>query len=193
MSRTIIYLGLDVHKDSITIAVLPEGAPAPIRVERLPSDLAKLRRFCERLAAEGDLRACYEASGAGCVLHRALREWGYHCDVIAPSLIPTKPGQQRKHDKYDAAQLARLYRAGELTCVRIPSEAEERVRDLVRCRETLQREVLKSRHYILKFLARRGFVYREGTNWSTAHYNWLRSLCENSRHGLCERPWTSAP
>ncbi len=180
MSRSIIYLGLDVHKDSITVAVLPAGAPAPTRLERLPNDLAKLRRFCERLAAQGDLRACYEASGAGYVLHRAMREWGYPCDVIAPSLIPAKPGQQRKHDKHDAAQLARLYRAGELTTVRIPSEAEERVRDLVRCRETLQREVLKSRHYILKFLARRGFVYREGTNWSTAHYNWLRRLAAAS-------------
>jgi len=180
MSRSIIYLGLDVHKDSITIAVLPAGAPAPTRVERLPNDLAKLRRFCERLAAQGDLRACYEASGAGYVLHRAMREWGYPCDVIAPSLIPTKPGQQRKHDKHDAAQLARLYRAGELTVVRIPSEAEERVRDVVRCRETLQREVLRSRHYILKFLTRRGFVYREGTNWSTAHYNWLRRLAAAS-------------
>jgi len=180
MSRSIIYLGLDVHKDSITIAVLPEGAPAPTRVERLPNDLAKLRRFCERLAAQGELRACYEASGAGYVVHRAMRAWGYHCDVIAPSLIPTKPGQQRKHDKYDAAQLARLYRAGELTLIRIPSEAEERVRDVVRCRETLQREVLRSRHYILKFLTRRGFVYREGTNWSTAHYNWLRRLAAAS-------------
>jgi transposase len=176
MSREIIYLGCDVHKDSITIAVLPEAAPAPTRVERLPNDLARLRRFCERLAAQGELRACYEASGAGYVIHRAMRDWGYHCDVIAPSLIPTKPGHQRKHDKYDAAQLARLYRAGELTTIRIPSEAEERVRDLVRCRETLQREVLASRHYILKFLARRGFVYREGTNWSTAHYRWLRRL-----------------
>lgn len=154
MSRSISYLGLDVHKDSITIAVLPAGAVAPTRVERLPNDLTKRRRFCERVAAEGELRACYEASGAGYVVHRAMRDWGYHCDVIAPSLIPSKPGQQRKHDKYDAAQLARLYRAGELTTVRIPSEAEERVRDLVRCRETLQREVLKSRHYILKFLAR---------------------------------------
>jgi transposase len=176
MSRSIIYLGLDVHKDSITIAVLPEGAPVPIRVERLPNDVAKLRRLCERLAAQGDLRACYEASGAGYVLHRALREWGYQCDVIAPSLIPIKPGQQRKHDKHDAVQLARLYRAGELTVIRIPTEAEERVRDVVRCRETFQREILKSRHYILKFLARRGFVFREGTNWRQAHYLWLRQL-----------------
>lgn len=118
--RSIIYLGLDVHKESITIAVLPEAATTPTRVERLPNDAGKLRRWCDRLAAQGELRACYEASGAGYVVHRALREWGYACDVIAPSLIPIKPGVQRKHDKYDAAQLARLYRAGELTVVRIP-------------------------------------------------------------------------
>jgi transposase len=177
MSSSTIYLGLDVHKESITVAVLPEGASAPTRVERLSSDLAKLRRFCERLVADGGvIRACYEASGAGYVVHRALTSWGHHCAVIAPSLIPTKPGVQRKHDKHDAVQLARLYRAGELTVVRIPTEAEERVRDVVRCRETFQREVLKSRHYILKFLARRGFVYRDGTNWTQGHYEWLRHL-----------------
>jgi transposase len=180
MSSSTIYLGLDVHKDSITIAVLPAGAIAPTRVERLPNDLAKLRRFCERLRAQGEVRACYEASGAGYVLHRAMTAWGVHCDVIAPSMIPTKPGHQRKHDQYDAAQLARLYRAGELTVIRIPSEAEERVRDVVRCRETFQREILKSRHYILKFLARRGFVYREGTNWRQPHYEWLRRLSHAS-------------
>ncbi|MEA3245620.1 MAG: IS110 family transposase [Gemmatimonadota bacterium] len=176
-SSTIIYLGLDVHKESITVAVLPEAASTPTRVERLSSDLAKLRRFCERLVAGGDrIRACYEASGAGYVVHRALTSWGHHCDVIAPSLIPTRPGVQRKHDKHDAVQLARLYRAGELTAVRIPTEAEERVRDVVRCRETFQREILKSRHYVLKFLARRGFVYRDGTNWTQGHYEWLRQL-----------------
>lgn len=173
---SVIYLGLDVHQESVTIAVLPAGATAPTRVERLPNDLAKLRRFCERLGAPGMVRACYEASGAGYVLHRAFTSWGVHCDVIAPSLIPTKPGHQRKHDAYEAAQLARLYRAGELTVIRIPSEAEERVRDVVRCRETFQREILKSRHYILKFLARRGFVFREGTNWRQPHYEWLRRL-----------------
>ena len=81
---------------------------------------------------------------------------------------------QRKHDKYDAGQLTRLYRAGELTTIRIPSEAEERVRDVVRCRETLQREVVKPRLYILKFLARRGYIYRAGVHWRPAHYTWLR-------------------
>lgn len=173
---SIIYLGLDVHKDSITIAVLPAPAKAPTRVDRLPNDATKLKRYLERVARDGVVRACYEASGAGYVLHRALTEWGYACDVIAPSLIPKRPGVQRKHDTYDASELARLYRAGELTAVRIPTEAEERVRDVVRCRETFQREILKSRHYILKFLARRGFVYREGTNWCTPHLRWLQSL-----------------
>jgi transposase len=167
---------MDVHKDSITIAVLPATAKAPTRLERLPNDLPKLKKWMARLARDGELSACYEASGAGYVLHRALREWGHACDVIAPSLIPKRPGVQRKHDKRDAADLARLYRAGELTVVRIPSEAEERVRDVVRCRETFQREILKSRHYILKFLARRGFVYREGTNWCTPHLKWLQHL-----------------
>jgi transposase len=175
-ARAIIYLGLDVHKDSITIAVLPDHAPAPERVERIPNDLAKMRRMLARLAERGELRACYEASGAGYVLQRALREWGYRCDVIAPSLIPKRPGVQRKHDKRDAIDLARLYRAGELTPVRIPTEAEERVRDLVRCRETFQRELLKSRHYILKFLARRGFVYRDGAHWSRGHMTWLHAF-----------------
>ncbi len=180
-ARSIIYLGMDVHKDSITIAVLPDGAKAPTRLDRLPNDLPKLKRWLDRAAREGEIRACYEASGAGYVLHRAMKEWGYACDVIAPSLIPKRPGVQRKHDKRDAADLARLYRAGELTAVRIPSESDERVRDVVRCRETFQKEILKSRHYILKFLARRGFVFREGTNWCTPHLKWLLHLTtENS-------------
>ena len=174
--RTIIYLGLDVHKDWITIAVLPDGAKAPTRIERLPNELPKLKKWLDRVAREGELQACYEASGAGYVLHRALREWGYACAVIAPSLIPKRAGVHRKHDKRDAADLARLFRAGELVAVRIPSEADERVRDVVRCRETFQREILKSRHYILKFLATRGFVFREGTNWCTPHLKWLQQL-----------------
>lgn len=175
-ARRIIYLGMDVHKESITIAVLPADAKTPTRLDRLPNDLIKLKRWLDRAAQQGELHTCYEASGAGYVIHRAMHEWGYACDVIAPSLIPKRPGVQRKHDKYDAAELARLYRSGELTSVRILSEAEERVRDVVRCRETFQREILKSRHYILKFLARRGFVYREGTNWCTPHLRWLQHL-----------------
>jgi transposase len=171
-----IFLGLDVHKESVTIAVLPSDAAAPTHVDKLAYDLKQLRRYLERVGPVAKLRACYEASGAGYVLQRELAAWGVACTVIAPSLIPTKPGVQRKHDKYDAAPLARLFRAGELTAVHIPTEAEERVRDLVRCRSTFQREILKSRHYILKFLARRAVVYREGRAWRQPHYEWLRRL-----------------
>lgn len=171
-----VYVGMDVHKESIMIAVLPAGATEPTAVERLPNDPKRLQRFFARLAKTGELRACYEASGAGYALHRQLTGWGVACEVIAPSLIPTRPGEQRKHDRRDATQLARLYRVGELVPVRIPSEAEERVRDLVRCREVFQKELLQSRHYILKFLARRGLVYREGTAWKAGHFAWLRAL-----------------
>lgn len=174
-----IYVGLDVHKDSVTAAVLPAGAPAPSRVDKLPNDPAKLRRYVDRLATQGTLRLCYEASGAGYVLYRLLTDWGYQCEVIAPSLIPQRPGHQRKHDRHDATQLAHYLRSGDLTPIRIPTEAEERVRDIVRCRETLQKELLKSRHYLLKFLARRGFVYRDGTRWARPHLRWLTALARD--------------
>src|SRR5689334_15183767 len=81
-ARSIIYLGMDVHKESITIAVLPTGVKSPTRLDRLPNDLPKLKKWLERVARDGEVRACYEASGAGYVLHRALQEWGYACEVI---------------------------------------------------------------------------------------------------------------
>jgi transposase len=171
-----IYVGMDVHQQSVTVAVLPSRAAAPTRLDRVPNDLPTLRRYLERAAAAGPLQVCYEASGAGFVLQRALTSWGYACTVIAPSLIPTKPGVKRKHDRYDAQQLVRLVRAGELTAVRVPSTEEEQVRDLVRCRETLQRELVQSKHYLLKFLARRGLVYRDGQTWAAAHLTGLETL-----------------
>ena len=196
-----LYVGMDVHKDSVMVAVLPETAPEPTLVKRLPNDVGKLRRFFDRVARDGEVRACYEASGAGYVLERALTEWGHGCEVVAPSLIPKRPGERRKHDRRDATDLARLYRAGELVTIRIPTAEEERVRDLVRCRETFQREILKSRHYVLKFLARRGFVYREGANWTGKHFTWLRRLlsgdaleAEDRRRSLPStcRCWTTS-
>lgn len=174
-TSNLLFVGMDVHKESVMIAVLPQGV-SEARVERVMNDPRKLRRVFDRLGREGEIRACYEASGAGYVLHRWLREWGLHCDIAAPSLTPIRRGQRRKHDKRDAIELARLHRAGELVLIRIPSEAEERVRDLVRCRETLQRESTKSRHYILKFLQRRGLIYREGHHWTQKHFRWLRAL-----------------
>lgn len=178
MSSPILYLGLDVHKDSVTVAVFGAGDREPQLLEKLPYDLHKIHRFLQRLSRNGEqIRACYEASGAGYVLQRQLTAWGYHCDLCAPSLIPTR----RKHDKRDATQLGKHYRDGNLVLIRIPDEAQERVRDLVRCRETFQKEILKSRHYLLKFLRRRGFVYSEGTNWSLKHYEWIRRLLSENQ------------
>jgi transposase len=171
-----IHVGMDVHKDTVMVAVLPGSAEKPTIVKQLPNDERALRRFLARISKDGELRCCYEASGAGFVLQRAIERWGHACDVIAPALILTRPGHRRKHDRFDAIELAQQHRAGLLVAVRIPSEAEERVRDLVRCRETFQREILKSRHYILKFLRRRGLVFRDGSNWTQKHLHWLRSL-----------------
>jgi transposase len=172
----IFTVGLDVHKDSVTAAVFQDRDPEPLRVDRLPYDLKKIRRYFQRLQADGSVRACYEASGAGYVLQRTLTEWGVTCDLAAPSLIPRRAGDHRKTDRRDAIKLARDYRDDRLVLIHIPTEADEEVRDLVRCRETFQREIVKSRHYILKFMRRRGFVYREGTHWTQRHLNWIRQV-----------------
>ncbi len=178
MSTPNFFVGLDVHKDSVTVAVFRDRDPEPMRVDRLPNDHRKLRRYFERLSVEGSIRACYEASGAGYVLQRACADWGISCELAAPSLIPKRPGDKRKHDRRDAIELARHFRAGQLVLIHIPSEEDERVRDLVRCRETFQREIIKSRHYILKFVRRRGFIYREGTHWTLRHLNWIRHILQ---------------
>lgn len=176
MSSSIIWIGMDVHKDTVMVAVYTDDAREPEIVQQLPNDPRKLKRFFQRWGRRGEIRSCYEASGAGYVLQREITEWGHDCEIVAPSLIPIRPGERQKHDRKDATQLARLYRAGELVTIRIPSAAEERVRDLVRCRQCFQREILRSRHYVTKFLARRGLVYREGTNWTRRHRSWLQSL-----------------
>jgi transposase len=133
-------VGLDIHKDSVTIAAFRNRDPEPMRVDRLPNDHKKLRRYFERLTAEGSVRACYEASGAGYVLQRALADWGFPCELAAPSLMPTRPGEHRKTDRRDAIKIARDFRDDRLVLIHIPTEEDERVRDLVRCRETFQRD-----------------------------------------------------
>jgi len=176
MVQSTVFVGMDVHQDSVMVAVLPGSAKECEEIRELPHDLSKIRKLFARLSKRGSVQACYEASGCGYVLHRALTKWGIACEVIAPSLIPVRSGDRRKTDKRDAAKLARLYRAGELVAIRIPDEAEEQVRSLVRCRETLTREILKSRHYVLKLLLARGHVFRTGTNWTRAHWVWLRKV-----------------
>jgi transposase len=111
------------------------------------------------------------------VLHRWLKDLGIQCSVIAPSLIPVQPGNRIKTDKRDARKLARLYKAGELTAVHIPSEEEESMRSLVRCRETLVKEVVQSKNYVLKFLRLRGLAFHGSkSNWTQKHWGWLKGL-----------------
>jgi transposase len=174
MRSVIFWVGLDVHKDSITAAVFRGRDPEPLRVDRIPNDPKRIRRYSERLQRGGEVRACYEASGAGYVLQRMLLEWGVPCELAAPSLIPRRPGEHRKTDRRDAIKIARDFRDDRLVLIHIPTEEDDWVRDIVRCRETFQREIIKSRHYILKFLRRRGFIYRGGTHWTTQHMNWIR-------------------
>ena len=111
MLQPIIWVGLDVHKDSITAAILEGDAPEA-EVFRLSSDLMKVRRMFRRISKRGAVQACYEASGSGYVLQRTLERDGFFCEVVAPSLIPRKPGERVKTDRRDARKLVELNRAG---------------------------------------------------------------------------------
>jgi transposase len=107
MSLTsIIWIGMDVHKDTVMVAVYRDLQQEPEIVQEIANDRRKLRRFFERWSQQGHVRSCYEASGAGYGLHREITEWSHDCDVIAPSMTPVRPGEHRKHDRRDAIQLA---------------------------------------------------------------------------------------
>lgn len=168
-----ISVGMDVHQERISICWL-RGAEGVEEYREILNDAAQIRRFFAKLKKEGDLRVCYEAGPCGYVVRRQLEGMGVSCEVIAPSLIPRKAGDKVKTDRRDAQKLARLYRAGELTAIRIPTEQEEATRDLVRCREDLIEDVTRHRHHVLKFLGRHGRVWRETKNWTLKHWTWLR-------------------
>jgi transposase len=127
------HLGLDVHKDTISVAILTPDRESP-QVDRIPHDEASVRRLVGRLGDPRWLRACYEAGPTGYELARLLHSMGVCCKVIAPSLIPKAPGDKVKTDRRDCRRLARLPRAGELVAIRIPTVQEEAVRDLCRAR-----------------------------------------------------------
>lgn len=182
--RSIAYVGLDVHKESIVAAVFVGDEQEPRIEKTFVNDSLAVKKVFKRWREDYDLRCCYEASSCGYVLQRWLDGMGVTCEIAAPSLIPTRPGDRVKTDRRDAKKLAKLYRAGELTMIHIPSQKEESVRGLVRCREVLSKEVRQSRHYILKFLQLRGFIYREGENWTQKHWRYLRSLSFDGEDGI---------
>jgi transposase len=169
-----IHLGLDVHKDTISVGILLPDQQVPA-VDRIAHDEPSIRRLVGRLGDPRRLRACYEAGPTGFELARLLHSMGVSCQVIAPSLIPRAPGDKVKTDTRDCRRLARLHRAGELVCVRIPTPAEEAVRDLCRTRADLVADRTRARHRLSKFLLRHGRVWRGGVAWTQSFDRWLAS------------------
>jgi transposase len=150
-----IHLGLDVHRDTISVGILRPDQQVP-DVARIAHDEASVRRLVGRLGDPGRLRACYQAGPTGYGLARLLDSMHVRCQVIAPSLIPRAPGDKVKTDRRDCRRLARLHRAGELVAVRIPTPAEEAVRDLCRTRADMVEDLTRARHRLGKFLLRHG-------------------------------------
>jgi transposase len=167
-----VHLGLDVHKDTISVAILAPDRDGP-DVERITHDEASVRRLVGRLGDPRWLRACYEAGPTGYDLARLLDSMHVRCEVVAPSLIPRAPGDRVKTDKRDCRRLARLYRAGELVAIRIPTVAEEAVRDLCRARADMVQDRTRARHRLSKLLLRHGRPWRGGNAWTLAHERWL--------------------
>jgi transposase len=169
---TPVHLGLDVHKDTISVAILAPDRDGP-DVERITHDEVSVRRLVGRLGDPRWLRACYEAGPTGYDLARLLHTMGVRCEVIAPSLIPKAPGDKVKTDRRDCRRLARLHRAGELVAIRIPSIEEEAVRDLCRARTDIVEDRTRARHRLSKFLLRHGRPWRGGNAWTLTHERWL--------------------
>lgn len=172
-----IYVGLDVHKNSIAVAVAQEGRDAPEYLGEIAHDSASIRKLLKRLSPNGEvLNICYEAGPTGYGLYRELTGRGHECDVVAPSLIPRKAGERLKTDRRDAQMLARLHRAGELTRVWVPDQEQEAMRDLTRAREDMKALELKSRQRLGAFLLRHGKVYQGKSRWTQAHWCWLEEV-----------------
>ena len=174
MSKASTYVGLDVHKDTIVAAVLrPRRKTA--EVTKLANNEAAVRRFVRKLrkAGAGRIAACYEAGPTGFALQRLLLGLEVDCQVIAPSLIPAKPGERIKTDRRDAIKLAELLRADLLTMVHPPTPEQEAVRDLCRAREDAVRDRTAARHRLSKFLLRRG-LRCSSRAWGQLWWRWLR-------------------
>ena len=174
--KSITIIAFDQHAATTVAAVLLPGQRTPA-LHSLTSDSPTIVRFVKRVVREnGAVRCCYEAGPCGFELQRALAAEGIPCEIIAPALIPRRAGDRVKTDRRDAAQLAILYRAGALTAIHVPTDQEEAVRDLLRCREDIRADLLRARHRLGKFLLRHGrrFTATKST-WSARHHTWLRA------------------
>ena len=169
--ESVRFVGLDVHVDSIAIAVAEPGRGEPGTLATIPNDTVILLK---RLRKLGRVKCCYEAGPTGFGLHRDLTAAGIDCIVVAPSLVPMKAGDRVKTDRRDAAKLARFLRSGDLTEVHVPDAATEAMRDLERAREASKRAERTARHHLGKFLLRHGRRYPGKTAWTRAHFAWIR-------------------
>ena len=168
------YVGLDVHKETIAVAVALPGRDDPVYRGEIAHRRGSLRRLMGRLSPHGEvLSFCYEAGPCGYGVYREIVELGHDCAVVAPSLIPRKPGDRVKTDRRDALMLARLHRSGDLTAVWVPGPEQEAMRDLTRAREDMKGLELKARQRLGAFLLRHGRVYEGKCRWTQAHSRWL--------------------
>lgn len=170
----VIFVGLDVHADTIAVAVAEQDGEVRSHGV-IPNRLESIRRLLGKLGPVNRLKACYEAGPTGYALYWQLTQLGVACEVIAPSLVPTKAGDRVKTDRRDAEKLARCHRAGELTSVWIPDAAHEALRDLVRAREAAKKDQLKARHRLSKFLLRHGRRPEGLKAWTKQYLEWVRT------------------
>lgn len=177
MNKTVHYIGLDVHKETIAVSTAPVNSTEVRRYGIINGTLDAVDKLAKKLSPDGvELRFVYEAGPCGFVLCRHLRSKGIQCDVVAPSLIPRKASDRVKTDRRDADQLARLFRAGELTAIHVPDQEDEAVRDLIRARYAAMDDLRKARHRLKGFLLRLGFRYTGKSSWNDAHKRYLSGL-----------------
>lgn len=170
----LLFVGLDVHAETIAVAVAEPGGE--VRSHGIiPNRVEPVRKLIRKLGPAPSLRVCYEAGPTGYVLYWQLTQMGVACEVIAPSLVPTKAGDRVKTDRRDAEKLARCYRAGELTAVWVPDAAHEALRDLVRAREAAKKDQLKARRRLSKFLLRHGRRPEGIKAWTKQYLEWIKS------------------